>query len=310
MGAPLPGGKVLIAGGLNEVYSGQGLASAEVFDLATGTFTALEGPGSELPVPVETGVTAPLPGGDVLIAGGVERSVGLLTKASVFDPTTDRFTALGAGHEMQTTRAEAVAAPLPDGDVLIAGGLTEGGSPVASAELFDPSTDTFTTLTGAGQQMTSARREAVAAPLPNGEVLIAGGRNSSGQYLTSAELFDPSTGAFAALDPSHTHMVQSRSMPSAGLLSSGQVLITSGGSLGAEVFDPESDTFYSLEASGGVLHEAPEGADGPDLWRQLRAGDGRPGRVQHILQLSRSPRCARSERTGRRGESSAPRRSV
>ncbi len=259
MGAPLPGGKVLIVGGLNEIYSGQSLASAEVFDSATRTFTALEGPGSELPVGVEIGVAAPLPGGDVLIAGGNSRGSGLLNKATIFDSSTDQFTALGSGHEMQTARYEAVAAPLPDGDVLIAGGLTGGSSTVASAELFDPSTKTFTTLTNSGGQMTTPRREAVASALPDGDVLIAGGRESSGPFLTSAELFDPSTDTFTALDPSHTHMVEPRSMPSAGPLSSGQVLITSGGSLDAESFDPESDTFYSLEASGGVLHESPEG---------------------------------------------------
>ena len=38
--------------------------------------------------------------------------------------------------------------------------------------MFDPSTDTFTALPGS---MTTARGEAVAAPLPDGDVLIAGG---------------------------------------------------------------------------------------------------------------------------------------
>lgn len=267
MGAPLPEGKVLIAGGNDDIF-GQNLTTAEVFDATTESFTLLTGPGSELPVGVEAGVAAPLPGGDVLIAGGDSRSVGVVGSASVFDSSTDQFTVLGAGHEMQVARMEAVAAPLPNGEVLIAGGLTGGPTAVASAELFDPSTDTFTPLTGAGRQMTTPRREAVASPLPNGEVLIAGGRESS-TFLTSAELFDPTTDTFKALELSHTHMVQQRSMPSAGLLASGQVLITGGGQLSAEVFDPVSDTFYSLAASGGTLGQAFEG----DLMVPLAGGN-------------------------------------
>ena len=71
---------------------------------------------------------------------------------------------------------------------------------LSSAEVFDPSTDTFTALPGS---MTTARGEAVAAPLPDGDVLIAGGYNGS-IGLSSAEVFDPSTGTFTALPASMT----------------------------------------------------------------------------------------------------------
>jgi hypothetical protein len=44
--------------------------------------------------------------------------------------------------------------------------------------------------------MTTARYSQTATLLPNGRVLVAGGAESDGQALSSAELFDP-----AALKP-------------------------------------------------------------------------------------------------------------
>ncbi|MDA8069937.1 MAG: choice-of-anchor D domain-containing protein, partial [Actinomycetota bacterium] len=101
------------------------------------------------------------------------------------------FTALAAS--MTVARQYAVAAPLPNGDVLIAGGANLSGV-LSSAEVYDPATITFTALAAS---MTAARESAVAAPLPNGQVLIAGGYNSSGA-LSSAELFESAPQASAA----------------------------------------------------------------------------------------------------------------
>ena len=49
-----------------------------------------------------------------------------------------------------------VAATLPSGEVLIAGGEGNDGA-VTSAELYDPATDSFSELTGSGQSLTHAR---------------------------------------------------------------------------------------------------------------------------------------------------------
>ena len=88
---------------------------------------------------------------------------------------------------MNTTRYGAAAAPLPDGEVLIAGGLNSSGT-LSSAELFNPTTSTFSTV-GVGA-MTVPRAFATATPLPNGEVLIAGGFDGA-NVLSSAELLIP-----------------------------------------------------------------------------------------------------------------------
>ena len=63
---------------------------------------------------------------------------------------------LGPGQSLTEPRYGAVAATLPSGQVLIAGGQNNGAF-LSSAELFDPATDTFTKLTGAGQSLTEPR---------------------------------------------------------------------------------------------------------------------------------------------------------
>jgi hypothetical protein len=131
---------------------------------------------------------------------------------------------------------------LINGKVLITGG-TATSAPVNTAELFDPSSATFSSL----PNMNSARVYHSMTLLADGKVLIAGGRNNAGGNATNtAELFDPSSGAFISLP----NMTVAREIPRATLLANGKVLIT-GGTQGldtnkAELFDPASASFSAL----------------------------------------------------------------
>jgi hypothetical protein len=58
----------------------------------------------------------------------------------------------------------------------------------------------------------------------NGEVLVAGGRDSAGNTLTSAELYNPSTGKWTAT----ATMATARHTHSATLLTNGDVLVAGG----------------------------------------------------------------------------------
>ena len=227
--AALPNGEVLIAGGAN---GGGYLQSAELFNPASDTFTALPASGNtELQTARQFAVAAPLPNGEVLIAGGENGTAGILQSAELFNPSSDTFTALPASGstELQTDREGAVASPLPNGEVLIAGGYGGLGAYLQSAELFNPASDTFTALTASGDtELQTTRAYAVAAPLPNGQVLIAGGDEFSG-FLQSAELFNPASDTFTALPASgSTELQTARDGAVAAPLPNGQVLIAGG----------------------------------------------------------------------------------
>ncbi len=157
--------------------------------------------------------------------------------------------------EMTEPRESAVAAALPDGDVLIAGGYNGSGW-VQTAEVFDPLTATFTPLTG---RMASERVLPAAAVLPAGEgVLIAGGA-SGRSVLKSAEIFNPISETF---EPVAGEMAAERYMSATATLPDGKVLIA-GGTTGyvdektAEVFDPATETFEPLT---GEMTESRVGA--------------------------------------------------
>jgi hypothetical protein len=103
---------------------------------------------------------------------------------------------------------------LPNGKVLIAGGLNDAGSSVlASAEIYDPASGTFTITAS----MNSARFNHAAMMLSNGKVVIAGGYNSASAVTNLAELYDPASGRFTLTG----HMTDSRAEQGAGCFSRG-----------------------------------------------------------------------------------------
>jgi hypothetical protein len=215
-------GRVLITGG--------GVASAELYDPTSQTFTAT---GSMTLAQDARSATllanSTLPNyGKVLIAGGGE------VIAELYDPTAGTFTATGS---MVASHLGQTATPLQNGQVLIAGGET------ARAELFDPSTGTFI-ATGS---MTVSRTGHTATLLPDGRVLIAGGVQDFGPGtvpiplgpgVASAELYDPASGTFTSTGT----MSEGRTGHTATLLVDGTVLVT-GTDYTAELFSPGTGTF-------------------------------------------------------------------
>ena len=185
--------------------------------------------------------------GRVLVAGGLAEGQPL-SSAEVYDPGTDGWTTTGP---MAAPRLGASLTVLRDGRVLAAGGTSgsvsdpaagQAAGPVASAELFDPQTGTWTTAAA----MTTPRFEHTATMLEDGRVLITAGLGpgpEGARPLASTELFDPAAGTFVR----STDLSEARSNHAAVQLPDKTVLVTgglgraaSGGEAGlasAEVYD-------------------------------------------------------------------------
>jgi hypothetical protein len=191
---------------------------------------------------VRTGHTATLlTNGKVLIAGGYATLAGwpVWSSAELYDLVAGAFTPTGS---MDSPRSSHTATLLPDGRVLIAGGMTvveapngDYPPPLSSAELYDPSTGAFS-ATGS---MEIGRSGHAATLLNNGKVLITGGSGDA-----SAELYDPSSGTFSAAG----NMAAVRDPSLAVLLPNGKVLIEGGGNgcfalPQPELYDPVTGAF-------------------------------------------------------------------
>jgi large repetitive protein len=230
----LPNGKVLVAGGVNNVD----LATAELYDTASGNWTI-------------TGVLAAarynhtatlLPNGEVLVAGGIGNN-GFLSSAELYDPVSGTWTNTGA---LVIARGYHTATLLPNGTVLVAGGQGTNGV-LSSAELYDPISGAWT-ATGS---MTTNRSSYTAMLLRNGKVLVAGGAGSSA-YLSSAELYDPTTGLWTATGSLNAF----RAGHTATLLPNGKVLVAAGSYYSggyhylssAELYDPITGTWATTSA--------------------------------------------------------------
>jgi hypothetical protein len=238
----LTNGKVLITGG--EVEQGMNipnLKSAELYDPATGSFS----PTGSMSSPREGHTATLLANGKVLIAGGTTAYMnGYLASAELYDPSTGSFSSTGS---MTTARTGQTATLLSSGKVLLTGGIPDDSSVMASAELYDPATGAFS-ATGS---MSSSRWAHTATLLRTGKVLIVGGTTFStlGDYLASAELYDPATGVFRSTGS----MSSPRLFHTATLLASGKVLIAGGVSdpyesleTPAQVYDPDEGTFAAI----------------------------------------------------------------
>jgi hypothetical protein len=159
------------------------------------------------------------------------------------------FGTVTAATPMLEPRSGHSATLLPDGKVLIAGGMRRNQDFYKSAELYDPATGRFQP-TG---EMNQRRVGQVAVLLRSGKVLIAGGWVGMGG-TDSAELYDPATGKFTVI----AKMTTRRGRPSATMLADGDVLIAGGEErdnealASAEIFHARTLSFQAI----GPMHHA------------------------------------------------------
>jgi hypothetical protein len=194
--------------------------------------------------------------GRVLVAGGRTSQPAaahptVASNAELYDPVTGRWTTTGS---MVHARLGHTATLLPNGQVLVVGGGTLGSngdlSELRSAELFDPTTGTWT----ATRSLRAARAFHTATLLADGTVLIAGGDSPAG---ASTERYDPNLGRWTETGP----MTVARSGCTATLLPDGTVLVAGGRVAGenggkpaasAELYDPATGRWTATASMAGA----------------------------------------------------------
>jgi hypothetical protein len=175
---------------------------AAVFDPATMTFEQLPQPGSSTASHFAASPSvARLLDGRVLVAGGQvdAYTANSVASALLFDPATDTFTPTGP---MRATRKDHAMITLPDGRVLVAGGYrvsksarsggragSAGDAP--DAELYDPTTGTFSPLA------TTLDIGGATAAVPVAEGRLIALFPTAGDRIA---VFDPATSTFVT-DP-------------------------------------------------------------------------------------------------------------
>lgn len=227
---------VLFSGGYLDATSVNATRRAVLYHPASNQATELEMTAARI-----YHTTTLLSGSRALLAGGFDGDA-VLSSAEIFTESTQSFAATGS---MGTARGRHAAAVLPDGRVLISGGLVPvGGGPTTidskTTEIFDPVSGTF----APGPDMSVARFNHSAIALDDGRVLVLGGN-----HLSSAEVFDPVGGDFTPVgDMNAVHGLGHQAVK----LPDGKVLVLGGdgGTIQptavAELFDPSTNQFTRI----------------------------------------------------------------
>ncbi len=223
----LSSGKVVLIGGA--VAGGDETATAELYDPATGTFTYT----GSLMLKRKRHTGTLLPDGTVLATGGnylknSDGGTGRETNtAEVYNPVTGTFSSV---QNMRVARSEHSATLLPDGTVLVAGGVFRP----AVSDLYQPALGSFSSV----GKLIQARGRHVSLLLSNpawgslvGKVLVIGGDVTGGaifggaqQALDSVEIYDPATASFSYFGT----MTVARQNHTATQLLDGRILIAGG----------------------------------------------------------------------------------
>ncbi len=200
---PQAGGRHAFVGGFNE---GNWLTGIAQFDPEA---QAVELSGSSIQDGREQHALTPLQetGGSVLITGGftLVNDTIMIGSAEIWNGSGNAVLTTG---ELNEPRFRHTGTLLEDGSVLIAGGATgdswdDDGTALASAELYNPSTQEFTLLSST---LAYARQRHVAVRLDDevGSVLICGGvvGAGGGAPVQPCERYDPTTQTFSLVEGS------------------------------------------------------------------------------------------------------------
>lgn len=257
-------------------HSATRFADGRVF--VAGGATATANPWAEL-VDERTGQSLPLPApvkrrfahaatwlgnGRVLITGGaVTGEAGAASDtAEIFDAATGQFRLLDS--RMYSRRAYHSATRMPDGRVLILGGLSGQATNYELAEIFDPRTEAFTAV---GVVDNRERGLHATVTLPDGSVLMLGGETFDMRALGAVLRFDGTTLASTSL----ATLLRPRTLVEGVTSRDGRVFLFAGES-GENPAPTETAESYSVATGARTIASLPEARIGHTT---TRLKDGR-----------------------------------
>ncbi|MBI4927363.1 MAG: hypothetical protein HY835_06330 [Anaerolineae bacterium] len=240
----LPDGRVVVIGGFTSIGGGTS-GPGEIFD---GTSWSILKAGGQV---FDDHKAVLLPDGKLFLfqAGGMD--------SYIFDPADLSFRK--TLNQAAGTYTALTATLMKNGKILILGSLSSD-----TVEVFDPGTETYTTVPHPSPGVRFNTHEAVL--LPNGKVLVAGGRISSGQLRRETFYFNPDTNTWA----NGPLLPTARRYFSMLLLPDGRPVITGG------FADDNTTTYTTTEVL--ILDSA------TNAW--LKAGDMLKARQEHFALMT------------------------
>jgi N-acetylneuraminic acid mutarotase len=245
-----PGGRVFAAGGYTVAWHSGATAGlslkAQYYDPSTGLWTAL----NDLPETARKNTACAIDDSAVIVGGGVDQANAAFRNGWYrYDLGTGARVSVPGGPQ----RTECGAIKVADGRIIVFGGYTNTADTAASNGVFafNPSTNGWSTLTS----MPVSIGRVVAAPLPDGRVLIAG-RTTAPAFVFA--IFDPTTNATTSItgpannetSAQYVHLIPRKD---------GKVYAFMGSTGYLSVYDPVAQSWATL-ATAPVVAAGPQGS--------------------------------------------------
>jgi N-acetylneuraminic acid mutarotase len=187
--------------------------------------------------------------GRVFVTGGYD-GPRLIGTSEIYDPYSDKWS---RADSMPEVRGDFAITTLPDGRVLVAGGLKGRNAEVTQTSLYyTPATDSWR----AGPMLNAERVLHAQTKLPNGDLLIIGGQRSG---AGTAERYDVQSGLFIYAGT----LALPRLVAAAAALPDGRAIVTGGlpefpgrrgfiPSTRTELWDPKTNLWSEVATVGSA----------------------------------------------------------
>lgn len=172
-----------------------------------------------------------LSNGKILVIGGIslraDEVIKTVNKVSIFNPDSRTWENVA---RMNDDRAYHTATLLPDGKIVVIGGIQFNGngntSPVSKVEIYDPDADQWNAIEGTSISRYHHSADLIEKGTLKGQILIVGGEGTNGT-LKTYQFFNPQTGYQSSANQIHSS-ISGLSKHTSTALADGNILFFGG----------------------------------------------------------------------------------